>query len=98
MFSAKWAFVIGLAWVGFFSMGVGFSRSKTTIIVLRAFTGIGASATIPSAIRLIVNLFNDPTEQALALSIFVRQFYTPVRSTFANCKSCSFSFREALEP
>jgi MFS family permease len=68
MFSAKWTFVCGFAWVGIFCLGIGFSRDKTTLIVLRAFSGIGASATIPAALNLIVHLFPDEKEQAGALS------------------------------
>jgi MFS family permease len=71
MFSAKWTFVCGFAWVGLFCLGIGFSRDKTTIIVLRAFSGIGASATIPAALNLIVHLFPNDKERARAISMYV---------------------------
>lgn len=74
--SAKWTFVVGFAWVGIFSLAIGFSKDKVTIIVLRAFSGIGASATIPASLNLIVNLFPEEKEQARAISMFV----TPSRA------------------
>jgi hypothetical protein len=71
MFSAKWTFVIGFAWVGLFSLGIGLAGDKVTVIVLRAFSGIGAAATIPAALNLIAHLFPGEREQALAISMCV---------------------------
>lgn len=72
MFSAKWTFVVGLAWVGIFSLGIGLASDKILVIVLRAFSGIGAAATIPAALNLIAHLFPGEKEQALAISMYVQ--------------------------
>lgn len=46
MFSAKWTFTIGFAWLGAFSLGLGFVDKKNTFIALRSLQGIGAALTV----------------------------------------------------
>lgn len=58
------------AWVGVFSLGIGFSNDKVTFFVLRAVKGIGAACCIPSALHIIVHLFPREHEQHVALSAF----------------------------
>lgn len=58
------------AWVGIFSLAIGFVDDKITFFVLRAFKGIGAAACIPSALHLIVHIFPREAEMHFALSVF----------------------------
>ncbi|TBU27124.1 MFS general substrate transporter [Dichomitus squalens] len=66
----KSAFIGGVSGLGVLSIGAGFVSSKNTLIVLRALTGIAGSMLIPSALRLLVNVFTEPAEQARAIGIF----------------------------
>jgi MFS family permease len=52
------------------SLGGGFVQNKIGLLILRAFSGIGAAFTIPSALNLIVRLFPNPREQSRAISWF----------------------------
>ncbi|TDL21965.1 MFS general substrate transporter [Rickenella mellea] len=70
LYSPKWLFVTGAAGMGASALGAGFVRNEVALIVLRAFMGIGASLTIPSALHLIVHLFPDPAGQAKAVAVF----------------------------
>ncbi|KZP08424.1 MFS general substrate transporter [Athelia psychrophila] len=70
VYNPKFAFIAGIGGLGVISLGAGFARDKILLIVLRAFSGIAASLTIPSALSLIVTLFPEPEAQARALSAF----------------------------
>lgn len=45
--SARIVFIGGLLVLGAFSLGIGFSKDKVTLIVLRAFSGIGVGLSLP---------------------------------------------------
>jgi MFS family permease len=64
------AFVIGLTALGLLSLGAGFLNAQIPLIVLRALAGIAAAQTIPSALTLLVSIFPEPNEQALAIGVF----------------------------
>jgi MFS family permease len=70
VYNPKYLFNSGFGVLGVLSLGAGFVRNKIALIVLRAFTGIAAAITIPSALNLIVHLFPHPAEQARAIGIF----------------------------
>jgi len=70
VYSAKWAFIVGLAGLGVLDLGLGFVKNKIGFFVLRAVAGIFSALTIPSALNLIIKLFPDPVEQSTALSAF----------------------------
>ncbi|KDQ57949.1 hypothetical protein JAAARDRAFT_193433 [Jaapia argillacea MUCL 33604] len=70
LYNPKVAFIVGVAGLGVISTGAGFSNNKIIIIILRAFMGIVASLTIPSALTLLVKVFPEPLEQARAIGIF----------------------------
>ncbi|KAI0791390.1 MFS general substrate transporter [Abortiporus biennis] len=70
IYNPKYAFIVGAAILGIFSIAAGFVHDKISLIVLRALSGIFASLTIPSALTLLVNLFPQPVEQARALGVF----------------------------
>lgn len=50
---AKWVFLLGLAWIGAFSIGLSFVKSPNGLIVLRALQGVGAAMSIPAATNLV---------------------------------------------
>ncbi|KAH8105285.1 MFS general substrate transporter [Cristinia sonorae] len=70
VYNPKYAFIIGFAVLGIFSLIAGFMKDKIALIVIRALCGIAASLTIPSSLTLIVNLFPDPSQQARAIGMF----------------------------
>ncbi|KZP31546.1 MFS general substrate transporter [Athelia psychrophila] len=70
VYNPKFAFIAGIGALGVISLSCGFMTDKIFLIVLRAFSGIAASLTIPSALSLIVTLFPEPIAQARALSAF----------------------------
>ena len=70
IWSAKAVFTIGLVWVGAFSIGIALAQNKITLFLLRAFAGLGAAASIPAALNLIVHIFPAEGEQHVALACF----------------------------
>ncbi|KAI0043880.1 MFS general substrate transporter [Auriscalpium vulgare] len=70
IYSARWSFIVGSALVGLFSLGCGLVHDKVGMFILRAFTGIAAAATVPSALSLIVEWFPEPEEQSQAIALF----------------------------
>ena len=66
----EFTFIGGVSDLGMLSIGAGFVSSKIPLIILHALSGIAARMTIPSALTLLVNLFNERTEQARAISEF----------------------------
>lgn len=70
VWSARPVFILGLVVVGAFSLGIGFVKTKAAMFVLRALSGIGASLTIPAALRLIVYIYPEPDKQAIAIAVF----------------------------
>ncbi|EPQ56836.1 MFS general substrate transporter [Gloeophyllum trabeum ATCC 11539] len=63
-------FLAGVFVFGAVSLGSGFVTNKIVFLVFRAIVGIAASLTIPSALRLVVLLFPDPSSQARAIAGF----------------------------
>jgi MFS family permease len=41
LWSAKAVFLLGLVWVGAFSIGIAVAQDKVVLFVLRAFAGLG---------------------------------------------------------
>ncbi|KAI0042429.1 MFS general substrate transporter [Auriscalpium vulgare] len=70
IYSSKWAFVVGSAAVGLFSLGCGFVHGKVALFILRALGGVGAAMTVPSALSLIVEWFPEPEEQNRGIAMF----------------------------
>jgi MFS family permease len=63
-------FLAGVTSLGLFCLGAGFTTSQIPLLLLRAFAGITAALTIPSALKLLVNVFPKRDEQALAIALF----------------------------
>ncbi|KDQ19194.1 hypothetical protein BOTBODRAFT_486258 [Botryobasidium botryosum FD-172 SS1] len=70
IYSPKPIFIVGSFLLGTMALGGGFVKDKIGLLVLRAFCGIGAAFTIPSALNLIVRMFPNPREQSRAIAIF----------------------------
>lgn len=69
-FSPRIIFTTGLAVLGILSLVAPFVDNAIGLIVLKSFSGVGASVTIPSAIKLITQMYTDIESQAKALGIF----------------------------
>lgn len=73
-FSAMWGsksmFVVGFTIVGVCGIIDGFATNGPMLFVFRAFQGIGAALTIPSALAMITTMFPSRGEQDRALGIF----------------------------
>jgi MFS family permease len=70
MFLSEKSFIAGIAVLGLISLGAGFLDAQIPLIVLRALEGLAAAQTVPSALTLLVNVFSEPDEQALAIGVF----------------------------
>ncbi|GFZ51824.1 hypothetical protein JCM24511_09592 [Saitozyma sp. JCM 24511] len=69
LFSPKSVFVLGFGMMGVFSLLSSFMTNQYAYYIMRAITGIFAAATIPSAYRLIMAVF-EPEEAKAAITIF----------------------------
>ncbi|EKM82252.1 hypothetical protein AGABI1DRAFT_126582 [Agaricus bisporus var. burnettii JB137-S8] len=70
LYNSKYVFLTGVAFLSAFSLGTGFARDEVTLFILRAFMGVGAALTVPSALHLIIHLFPDPAQQSKAIAVF----------------------------
>ena len=69
MFSARPVFIYGFIGVAVINLIISFMPNQYAYFVLRALSGIAGAATIPSAFRLILAIF-EPQELRLALTLF----------------------------
>ncbi|KAG1789251.1 major facilitator superfamily domain-containing protein [Suillus plorans] len=70
IYGRKKAFMIGTCSQVAFSLGCGFAQSGTTLVVLRAFQGTGAAATIPSALGILAHAFPPSRMRSIAFATF----------------------------
>ncbi|KIK39599.1 hypothetical protein CY34DRAFT_808124 [Suillus luteus UH-Slu-Lm8-n1] len=70
IYGRKKAFMIGTLCQIVFSLGGGFAQDGTTLIILRAFQGIGSAATIPSALGILANAFPPSKMRSIAFATF----------------------------
>lgn len=66
----KKVFIMGSLCLTVFSLGLGFSKNEITIDILRGFQGIGAAATIPSAIGILAHSFPPSRMRSIAFATF----------------------------
>jgi sugar phosphate permease len=69
LYSAKTVFTLGLAFSGFFAIITSVQTNYIAFFVFTGCCGVSASATIPSAYRLIAGVF-PPDERGLAIMLF----------------------------
>ncbi|KAG2047019.1 MFS general substrate transporter [Suillus hirtellus] len=70
IYGRKKAFMIGTLSQVAFSLGCGFAQSGTTLVILRAFQGMGAAATIPSALGILAHAFPPSRMRSIAFATF----------------------------
>ncbi|KAI8826138.1 major facilitator superfamily, partial [Fimicolochytrium jonesii] len=63
-------FVAGLAWFTVFAVVSGLSTSSTMLIIARGLQGVGAAATIPNAIALILRVYPIGRSRNRAMAMF----------------------------
>ncbi|KAF5360048.1 hypothetical protein D9758_007625 [Tetrapyrgos nigripes] len=68
-FGRRYVFSLGMLWMTVFSIACGVSRSGVQCIIFRALQGLGAAASVPSAIGVLSNFFVG-NERHRALSMF----------------------------
>ncbi|WVQ82158.1 hypothetical protein IAT38_004286 [Cryptococcus sp. DSM 104549] len=69
MYSAKPVFAYGFVGLAVLNLIISFMENKMAFLILRALSGVTASATMPSSYRLILAIF-EPHELHKALTIF----------------------------
>ncbi|KAG1852813.1 major facilitator superfamily domain-containing protein [Suillus subalutaceus] len=70
IYGRKKAFMIGTLCQVAFSLGAGFAQSGITLVILRAFQGLGAAATIPSALGILAHAFPPSKMRSTAFATF----------------------------
>ncbi|KAJ9116634.1 hypothetical protein QFC20_000567 [Naganishia adeliensis] len=68
-FGKKITFCVGMAWLTIWSLAVSFAQNEISAIIFRALQGLGAAATVPSAIGVICTYFAGK-EQHRAMSCY----------------------------
>ncbi|RKR86890.1 DHA2 family multidrug resistance protein-like MFS transporter [Micromonospora pisi] len=66
--------LIGAALFGAASVLAAYADSPTTLILARAVLGISGATLMPSLLALISNMFKDPTQQGLAIGVWMSCF------------------------
>ncbi|KAG1737061.1 major facilitator superfamily domain-containing protein [Suillus paluster] len=70
LYGRKKGFMFGTLCIVAFSLGCGFAQSGLTLAVLRAFQGVGAAATIPSALGILAHSFPPSRARSIAFATF----------------------------
>ncbi|KAG1868619.1 major facilitator superfamily domain-containing protein [Suillus subluteus] len=70
IYGRKKAFMVGTLCQVAFSLGAGFAQSGITLVILRAFQGLGAAATIPSALGILAHAFPPSKMRSIAFATF----------------------------
>jgi MFS transporter, DHA2 family, multidrug resistance protein len=70
--------MIGAAAFGIASMLAAYSSSAEMLIVNRALLGIAGATLMPSTLALISNMFKDPGQRGIAISVWMSCFMVGV--------------------
>ncbi|KAF9548338.1 hypothetical protein EC957_006834 [Mortierella hygrophila] len=70
LFGHRRMFMFGLFWFALWALVVSFSTSPIMFILARALQGMGAAATVPTAMALIATTYPPGPERTKAFSIF----------------------------
>ncbi|KAK3809769.1 MAG: major facilitator superfamily domain-containing protein [Linnemannia elongata] len=70
LFGHRRMFMFGLFWFALWALVVSFSTSPIMFILARALQGMGAAATVPTAMALIASTYPAGPERTKAFSIF----------------------------
>lgn len=66
--------LIGAGVFGFASVLAAFSENPATLIATRALLGVAAATLAPSTLSLIRNMFHDPQERTVAISVWIMSY------------------------
>ncbi len=66
----KRVFLLGVAFIGIFSLGAGFSQDEITLDVLRGIQGIGGAAVIPASLGILAHSFPPSRLRSIAFATF----------------------------
>jgi MFS family permease len=66
----KRVFLLGVAFIGIFSLGAGFAQDEVTVDVLRAIQGIGGAALIPASLGILAHSFPPSRTRSIAFATF----------------------------
>lgn len=69
IYHPKPVFIAGFLLIGILGIGAGFVKTLIGLIVIRAFQGIGAAMTIPSATLMLTAAYTSPLAQGVALTL-----------------------------
>jgi DHA2 family multidrug resistance protein-like MFS transporter len=66
--------LIGAAAFGIASVAAAFATSAATLIAARALLGVAAATLAPSTLSLIRNMFLDPAQRTVAISVWIMSY------------------------
>ena len=69
-FGRKGVLLIGMTLFALTSLGAAFAGSATELIAWRAVMGIGGALIFPATLALLVNVFTQPKQRAVAISVW----------------------------
>ncbi|KAI0086514.1 efflux transporter [Irpex rosettiformis] len=70
LYGRKHVFLLGVAFIGIFSLGAGFSQDEITLDVLRGIQGIGGAAVIPASLGILAHSFPPSRTRSIAFATF----------------------------
>ncbi|KAI0699085.1 major facilitator superfamily domain-containing protein [Cytidiella melzeri] len=70
LYGRKRIFLVGVAFIGIFSLGAGFSQDEITLDILRAIQGIGGAALIPASLGILAHSFPPSRARSIAFATF----------------------------
>ncbi|QRW23568.1 major facilitator superfamily transporter [Rhizoctonia solani] len=70
LFGRKKAFLLGNVWFLAWAIGCGFAPDAISLDVMRALQGMGAAATIPSAVGILAHEFPPSAARSIAFATF----------------------------
>lgn len=70
LYGRKLTFLVGMVFLGAFSLGSGLSQNEITIDILRGIQGIGGAAIIPASLGILAHAFPPSKARAIAFATF----------------------------
>jgi MFS family permease len=66
MYGGYPVYITGVTWFAVLSLAIGFSTNYTTLVVLRAFQGLGPAAYLPAGLQLLGSMYRPGPRKNLA--------------------------------
>ncbi|KAI0087285.1 efflux transporter [Irpex rosettiformis] len=66
----KRVFLLGVTFMGIFSLGAGFSQSEISLDILRGIQGIGGASVIPASLGILAQSFPPSRTRSIAFATF----------------------------